>query len=162
MPFRRRVSLRYHLPTMRRSSLTSFGFLALLLITFTGCGWKQVQYQPTQVVGSVDQEFERLARTVDGIRPISINVKPGYATIVQMTPVGIFPFTINFAEIKEIKLLRKRGWYGVEAFSESGESLCFFQYENENRARQMADVLTALSTSVSADSAKSVPGVIQL
>lgn len=147
---------------MQSSPFTSFGFLALLLTFSSGCGWKQVQYQPTQVVGSVDQEFERLARSVDGIRPLSINVKPGYATIVQPTPIGIFPFTINFAEIKEVKLLRKRGWFGVEAFSDSGESLCFFQYENENRARQMADVLTALSGSTSADSVKPASGVIQM
>lgn len=120
----------------------------LLTLALTACGWTRLTYEPKQVPDEVVlDEFKRLALSTSGFPPLKIDVAPTFASLLYASgPYGMLNnFVITFADIQRLELKSKRGYFGVEAYDNTGGTVAWFEYDTLGKAQKMADVLSTLS-----------------
>lgn len=114
---------------------------AALMLT-TSC-WKQLTYQPKPVLTeNLADELERLMLAAEySYRPVRVEVKPRYA----LFRYAVGSQSLTYADVDAIKLLESEEAYGVELLDRQGQRLLFVAYLELRKARQLVDVLTALT-----------------
>ena len=129
----------------------------LLTLALTACGWSRVAYDAKQVPEElVLEEFRRLALSTTGFPPLKIDIGPTFASLLYANgPYGMLNnFVITFADIDRLEVKQKRSYFGVEAYDNTGGTVCWFEYDSLLKAQKMADVLSTLSRAPPAAPAK--------